>query len=119
MSTMVPSEHPPIDLDALRVMLGGDENLVSMILEKFRAEIFGDIEQLKSLQAGDQAEPIRALAHRLKGTCGNAQATQLSEIAKLLQFAMAAGELDQAAGLIKALDAERVALEQYVAEQGY
>ena len=119
MSTMVPSEHPPIDLDALRVMLGGDENLVSMILEKFRAEIFGDIEQLKSLQAGDQAEPIRALAHRLKGTCGNAQATQFSEIAKLLQFAMAAGELDQAAGLIKALDAERVALEQYVAEQGY
>ena len=119
MSTMVPSEHPPIDLDALRVMLGGDENLVSMILDKFWAEIFGDIEQLKSLQAGEQAEPIRALAHRLKGTCGNAQATQLSEIAKLLQFAMAAGELDQAAGLIKALDAERVALEQYVAEQGY
>ena len=119
MSTMVPSEHPPIDLDALRVMLGGDENLVSMILDKFRAEIFGDIEQLKSIQAGEQAEPIRALAHRLKGTCGNAQATQLSEIAKLLQFAMAAGELDQAAGLIKALDAERVALEQYVAEQGY
>ena len=119
MSTMVPSEHPPIDLDALRVMLGGDENLVSMILDKFRAEIFGDIEQLKSLQAGDQAEPIRALAHRLKGTCGNAQANQLSEIAKLLQFAMAAGELDQAAGLIKALDAERVVLEQYLAEQGY
>ena len=25
MSTMVPSELPPIDLDALRVMLGGDE----------------------------------------------------------------------------------------------
>ena len=119
MSTMVPSEHPPIDLDALRVMLGGDENLVSMILDKFRAEILGDIEQLKSLQAGEQAEPIRALAHRLKGTCGNAQAAQLSEIAKLLQFAMAAGELDQAAGLIKALDAERVALEHYVAEQGY
>ena len=53
MSTMVPSELPPIDLDALRVMLGGDENLVSMILDKFRAEIFGDIEQLKSLQAGE------------------------------------------------------------------
>ena len=119
MSTMVPSELPPIELDALRVMLGGDESLVRMILDKFRAEILGDIEQLKSLQAGEQIEPIRALAHRLKGTCGNAQATQLSEIAKLLQFAMAAGELDQAAGLIKALDAERVALEQYVAGQGY
>ena len=119
MSTMVPSELLQIDLDALRVMLGGDENLVRMILEKFRAEVLCDIEQLKSLQTGEQTEPIRALAHRLKGTCGNAQATQLSEIAKLLQFAMAAGELDQAAGLIKALDAERVALEQYVAGQGY
>ena len=47
MSTMVPSELPPIDLDALRVMLGGDESLVRMILDKFRAEILGDIEQLK------------------------------------------------------------------------
>ena len=49
MSTTAPSEGSPIDLDALRVMLGGDESLVKMILEKFRAEIFGDIEQLKTL----------------------------------------------------------------------
>ena len=101
MSTMVPSELPPIDLDALRVMLGGDESLVRMILDKFLAEIRGDIKQLKSLQAGEQTEPIRALAHRLKGTCGNAQATQLSEIAKLLQFAMAAGSLIKRPGSLK------------------
>ena len=84
MSTMAPNEGSPIDLDALRVMLGGDDGLVKMILEKFRAEILGDIEQLKTLQGQQEAEPIRALAHRLKGTCGNAQAAQLSEIAKLL-----------------------------------
>ena len=69
--------------------------------------------------AQQEPEPIRALAHRLKGTCGNAQAAQLSEIAKLLQFAMAAGELEQAPGLIKALDAERLSLESYLTEQGY
>ena len=46
MSTMEPSEGSPIDLDALRVMLGSDDGLVKMILEKFRAEILGDIEQL-------------------------------------------------------------------------
>ena len=50
MSTTVPSEGSPIDLDALRVMLGGDDGLVRMILEKFREEIRGDIEQLQSLQ---------------------------------------------------------------------
>lgn len=119
MSTTVPSESAPIDLDALRVMLGGDDSLVRMILEKFRVEIRGDIEQLQALQTKQEAEPIRALAHRLKGTCGNAQAAQLSEIAKLLQFAMAAAELDQAPGLIKALEAERVALEHYLTKQGY
>ena len=119
MSTTVPSEGSPIDLDALRVMLGGDDGLVRMILEKFREEIRGDIEQLQSLQIEQQAEPIRALAHRLKGTCGNAQAAQLSEIAKLLQFAMAADDLDQAPGLIKALEAERGALENYLTELGF
>lgn len=119
MSTTAPSENPPIDLDALRSMLGGDDDLVKMILEKFRTEILGDIEQLKSLQSEKATEPMRALAHRLKGTCGNAQAAQLSEIAKQLQFAVAAGELDQAPGLIKALDTERLNLEQYLTEQGF
>ena len=119
MSTTAPSEGPPIDLDALRVMLGGDDGLVKMILEKFQVEISADIEQLKTLQSQQELEPIRALAHRLKGTCGNAQAAQLSEIAKLLQFAMAAGEMDQAPGLIKALEAERLSLESYLTEQGY
>jgi len=32
---------------------------------------------------------------------------------------MAAAELDQAPGLIKALEAERVALEHYLTQQGY
>ena len=43
MSTTAPSEGPPIDLDALRVTLGGDESLVKIIPQKFSAEIFGDI----------------------------------------------------------------------------
>jgi len=32
---------------------------------------------------------------------------------------MAAGELEQAPGLIKALDAERLSLERYLSEQGF
>lgn len=37
---------PAIDLTALSHMLGGDVLLVKMILEKFRAEIAGDIAAL-------------------------------------------------------------------------
>ena len=49
-------------------MLGNDAALVQMILEKFRAEIQSDIEALAELASGSDPEPIRALAHRLKGT---------------------------------------------------
>ena len=39
----------PIDLTALGKMLGDDAALVQIILEKFRAEIKGDIEALVGL----------------------------------------------------------------------
>lgn len=113
------SDLPPIDLTALGNMLGGDAALVQMILEKFRAEIKGDIDALADLASGGDPEPIRALAHRLKGTCSNAQAMPLSNVAKLLQTAMAAGDLSQAPGLISALQSERQSLEQYLSDQGY
>ncbi|MBL6695021.1 MAG: Hpt domain-containing protein [Luminiphilus sp.] len=61
---------------------------------------------------------MRALAHRLKGTCSNAQAMPISNVAKLLQTAMAAGDMSQAPGLINALQLERESLEQYLADKG-
>ena len=108
-----------IDLTALSHMLGGDVSLVKMILEKFREEIAGDIAALTDLASSCDPEPIRALAHRLKGTCSNAQAIPLSHGAKLLQTAMAAGDMAQAPDLIEKLEMERKLLERYLAEQGY
>ena len=113
------SDLPPIDLPALGKMLGDDAALVQMILEKFRAEIQSDIEALAELASGSDPEPIRALAHRLKGTCSNAQAMPLSNIAKLLQTAMAAGDMSQAQDLISALHSERQSLEQYLSDEGF
>jgi len=112
------SDMPPIDLVALGKMLGDDPALVQMILGKFRAEIAGDIAALGELAASGDPEPIRALAHRLKGTCSNAQAMPISNVAKLLQTAMAAGDMSQAPGLINALQLERESLEQYLADKG-
>ena len=119
MKTMEASDLPPIDLPALGKMLGDDGELVQMILEKFRAEIQSDIEALANLASGSDPEPIRALAHRLKGTCSNAQAMPLSNIAKLLQTAMAAGDMSQAQDLISALHSERQSLEQYLSDEGF
>ena len=68
---------PAIDLTALSHMLGGDVSLVKMILEKFRAEIAGDVAASSDLATSGDPEPIRALAHRLKGACSNAQAIPL------------------------------------------
>ena len=112
------SDMPPIDLVALGKMLGDDPALVQMILDKCRAEIAGDIAALGELAVSGDPEPIRALAHRLKGTCSNAQAMPISNVAKLLQTAMAAGDMSQAPGLINALQLERETLEQYLADKG-
>ena len=109
----------PIDLTALSQMLGGDTSLVKMILEKFRAEIEGDISALADLANGSDAEAIRALAHRLKGTCSNAQAMPLSNVAKALQTATSGGGVSQAPDLIEKLEMERQQLERYLSEQGY
>ena len=112
------SDMPPIDLAALGKMLGDDPALVQMILDKFRGEIAGAIAASGELAVSGDPEPIRALAHRLKGTCSNAQAMPISNVAKLLQTAMAAGDMSQAPGLINALQLERETLEQYLADEG-
>ena len=119
MRIMEPSDLPLIDLMALGDMLGGDADLVTMIVGKFRAEVHSDVMALQSLAIQNDPEPIRALAHRLKGTCGNAPAAPLANSAKHLQTAMAAGNLDQARGLIATLEAQRHGLERYLVQQGY
>ena len=93
----------PADLVTLGKMLEDDPALVQMILGKFRAKIADDIVALGELAASGDPEPIRALAHRLKGTCSNAQIMPISNVAKLLQTAMAASDMSQAPGLINAL----------------
>ena len=66
------SDLPLIDLMTLGDILSGDADLVTMILGKFRAEVHSDVMALQSLATQNDPEPIRPLAHRLKGTCGNA-----------------------------------------------
>ena len=116
---MAPNDLPPIDLMALSDMLGGDTDLVTMILGKFSAEVHSDVMALQSLAIQNDPEPIRALAHRLKGTCGNAQAAPLANSARHLQSAMAAGNLDQAQSLVVTLEAQRHELERYLVQQGH
>ena len=61
------SDIPPIDLVALGKMLGDDPALVQMILDKFRAEIAGDIAALGELAVSGDPERIRATSSPLKG----------------------------------------------------
>ena len=116
---MAPNDLPPIDLMVLSDMLGGDTDLVAMILGKFSAEVHSDVMALQSLAIQNDPEPTRALAHRLKGTCGNTQAAPLANSAKHLQTAMAAGNLDQAQSLVVTLEAQRHELERYLVQQGH
>ncbi len=111
----------PMDLTALREMLGGSDDLVGIILGKFRPEIEADISQLQVLVDTDDidAEAVRSLAHRLKGSCSSTKTMPMAEIAQALQFSMAGGDLVTAKPLVEALVTERARIEEYLSQQGY
>ena len=68
-----------------------DDPRFAELIEKFRRRALGEAEQLgQALAAGDR-ERVRFLAHSLAGAAGTFGFTELSELARPLDEAAAAG----------------------------
>jgi len=63
-------------------MLGGDRSVVASLLTKFSAELKAGISVIER-----DAETLRKIAHRVKGTSANLQAMILSASARELEQA--------------------------------
>jgi len=87
-------------------MFGGDRQITATVLATFAEELSADI--VASAQAVNQqdTEALRRIAHRIKGTSANLQATMLSAAARELQQACS-----EAAEEVRAIK-HRVTLEQ-------
>ena len=77
----------PIDLSALLEMLGGDKQIVASLLSKFVDELTTDLAASEQAAIDQDAETLRQIAHRIKGTSANLHALMLSAAARELEQA--------------------------------
>ena len=77
----------PIDLSALLEMLGGDKQIVASLLSKFVDELTTDLAASELAITDQNAEALRQIAHRIKGTSANLHALMLSAAARELEQA--------------------------------
>ena len=77
----------PIDLSALLEMLGGDKQIVASLLSKFVDELTTDLAASELAITDQDAEALRQIAHRIKGTSANLHALMLSAAARELEQA--------------------------------
>jgi HPt (histidine-containing phosphotransfer) domain-containing protein len=77
----------PIDFDALLEMLGGETQIVTSLLSKFVEELTTDLAASEQAVTDHDAEALRQIAHRIKGTSANLHALMLSAAARELEQA--------------------------------
>jgi len=77
----------PIDFDALLDMLGGEKQIVASLLSKFVEELTSDLAASEQAVVDQDAEALRQVAHRVKGTSANLHALMLSAAARELEQA--------------------------------
>jgi HPt (histidine-containing phosphotransfer) domain-containing protein len=77
----------PIDFSALLEMLGGDKQMVASLLSKFVDELTTDLTASEQAITDQDAEALRQIAHRIKGTSANLHALMLLAAARELEQA--------------------------------
>lgn len=77
----------PLDFSALLEMFGGDKQIVAPLLSKFVDELTTDLAASELAITDQDAEALRQIAHRMKGTSANLHALMLSAAARELEQA--------------------------------
>ena len=77
----------PINFAALPEMLGGEKQIVASLLSKFAEELTSDLAASEQAMVDQDAEALRQVAHRIKGTSANLHALMLSAAARELEQA--------------------------------
>ena len=77
----------PIDFTALLDMLGGDKQIAASLLSKFAEELASDLAASEQAMVDHDAEALRQVSHRIKGTSANLHALMLSAAARELEQA--------------------------------
>jgi len=94
---------PVFDRDALLDLLGGDQELMGQILERYLDCLADYLDLLPEALFAADVQQVRIKAHLIKGAAINIGALQVSEAARQLEMLARGGELDGAVGLLNHL----------------
>jgi HPt (histidine-containing phosphotransfer) domain-containing protein len=81
------ASDPVLDLHSLRRRCQGNEAFVGQILTKLTVAVLGEHEQLRAACQRHDFAAAAKIAHRLKGTAANVEATALRQAAEQLEAA--------------------------------
>ncbi len=87
-----PAPARPIDHDAMRAVVGGDDTLLLEISELFLEDLPGMVERLREAAGGEDPRALWKSAHTLKGAAANFGAHRVVALAQELERAVDAGE---------------------------
>lgn len=89
-SGRLPDNLPGIDIDAFRVMVRGNDDMIRKLLSKFADAYGGKAAEIAADVAAGNFQQAISTAHTLKGVSGNIRATAVFEAAKALEAALKA-----------------------------
>lgn len=86
-STKDTAQDPPIDLQSMFERFNKNQQLVELVLKKFRSQLLSDVEALDEIVKSRDAKQLFERAHALKGAAAAVGATQIREVALVLEEA--------------------------------
>ncbi len=110
------SSPSPINLDQLQQSSGGDPTFERMILEAFLEDTATQLQEIEQALQDQDANQLRYLAHRLKGSSGNVGADQIQVNMLMLETKAAQGDLEGGESLLKSTQIQLAAIETFLAQ---
>jgi len=110
---------PPVDLDAALEIVGGDTDLLHMIVEVSMEECPTQIQALEEALAAQNAAGVEHAAHTLKGVVANVGSGPVRDLAQRLETMGEQGDLDEAPPVLQSLLVEMERLVAFFSAPGW
>jgi two-component system sensor histidine kinase/response regulator len=110
-----PAASPvPVDVSALKMLVGDDPTTIHEFLQDFRASAAGITVELRTACAASHTKDAAAAAHKLKSSARAVGAAALGELCASIEEAGKAGDSGDLSRLLPRFDAEMAAVEVYL-----
>jgi HPt (histidine-containing phosphotransfer) domain-containing protein len=93
------------DRDGLMTRLAGDSQLVQRVVSRFLGDMSGQLAALAEAVGNPDPNPVRLIAHSIKGAAASAGGVRLSETARNMELLAKAGDLEGTRRLMPELTA--------------